>query len=138
MTKLATCCITAFAFAAVSSAAQAENTGSQSMRVTARVPEHCEINASPILATSGNGVATGTVFESCNTQEGFQVVATYRPLESGERVAFNYAGNASYLHSDGWSQVANRVGAKYGVRPIAVRYTSLGSPLAISLTITSF
>lgn len=136
--KKLVCCIATLAFTASPSFALAENAGSQPFQVTARVPEYCEISASPVLTSSGNGVAGGTVFESCNTQEGFQVVASHRPLESGETVAFTYAGHTSYLHSDGWSQVANRTGARYGVRPISVHYSGLMTPLAISLTITSF
>lgn len=111
---------------------------SQSFQVSARVPEYCEVNASPIVAQEGDGVADGTVFESCNTQQGFQVVASHRPLESGETVAFSYAGQTSYLQREGWSQVANRAGARYGVRPIQVRYSGLTTPVAINLTITSF
>ena len=131
-------CTAAIVAIALPQAALAENGASQSFGVSARVPAYCEINASAIVVSEGNGTATGTVFESCNTQEGFQVVASHRPLEANEWVAFNYAGNASYLQPHGWSQVANRVGAKHGVRPISVQYSGLATPLAISLTITSF
>lgn len=110
---------------------------SQSFDIRLRVPEYCEINASTLLASEGNGFATGTVFESCNTQEGYQVIASHRPLESSEAVAFNYAGELSYLRNDGWSQVANRTGAKFGIKPISVQYSALSTPLAINLTITT-
>ena len=131
-------CTAAIAAIALPQAAFAEDNASQSFRVTARVPAYCEINASAIVAASGDGVATGTVFESCNSQECFQVVASHRPLESGESVAFTYAGHVSNLRAEGWSQVANRVGAKHGMRPISVQYSGLAAPLAINLTITSF
>lgn len=110
---------------------------SQSFDIRVRVPEYCEINASTLLTSDGNGFARGTVFESCNTQEGFQVVASHRPLEQSEAVAFNYAGELSYLHEGGWSQVANRTGAKFGMRPISIQYSGLSTPLAINLTITT-
>jgi uncharacterized membrane protein len=109
-----------------------------SFGVTVNVAEYCEINAPQILTAQGDGMVTGSVFESCNMQDGFQVVASHRPLEASEWVAFNYAGNVRYLKSSGWSEVANRSGAKYGERPISVSYTSLTAPLAINLTITAF
>lgn len=114
------------------------NEPSQSFNVRVHVPEYCEINASTLFTSDGDGFASGTVFESCNTQEGFQVVASHRPLEEDEAVAFNYAGQLSYLRLDGWSQVANRTGAKFGTRPIGVQYSRLATPLAINLTITTF
>lgn len=131
-------CAGAIAATALPQAALAEDNASQSFRINVRVPAYCEINASAIVASEGDGIATGTVFESCNTQEGFQVVASHRPLELGETAAFTYAGQASNLRAEGWSQVANRVGAKHGTRPISVQYSGLATPLAISLTITSF
>lgn len=111
---------------------------STSFQVIATVPAYCEINASPILAETGDGMVMGSVFESCNTQDGFQVVASHRPLETNEWIAFSYAGKARYLNANGWSEVANRMGAQYGARPISLRYTSLAAPLAINLTVTMF
>lgn len=112
--------------------------GSGSFGVSVQVAEFCEINAPQILAADGDGMVGGSVFESCNTQDGFQVVASHRPLESNEWVAFSYAGNVRYLNRSGWSEVANRSGAKYGERQVSVRYTSLTAPLAINLTVTVF
>ena len=121
---------------AISSPALAQDGGS--FQVSVQVPEYCEINAPQILTADGDGVVSGSVFESCNTQEGFQVVASHRPLQANEWVAFNYAGAVRYLKPSGWSEVANRSGANYGERPVSVSYTSLTSPLAISLTVTVF
>jgi hypothetical protein len=133
--SLTTAAMIAFAWGAP---ARAEEAGSQSFRISVTVPEYCEIHASPINVGEGNGFAFGSVFESCNVQEGFQVAASYRSLEPGESVALSYAGQSRVLHADGWSQVANRVGAKYGVRPISIRHAGLTAPLAINLTITYF
>ncbi len=124
------------AIAATGAASAAEN-GSQSFAVRAHVAESCEINASTILTGNGAGFAAGSVFESCNTQEGFQVVAQHRWLEQNERVMFNYAGQTNFLQHDGWSHVATRLGAKFGTRPISVRYDGLTEPLSIGLTITA-
>jgi len=111
---------------------------SGSFQVSVHVAEYCEINAPQILTAEGDGMVTGAVFESCNTQDGFQVVASHRPLGANEWVAFKYAGNVRYLQSSGWSEIANRGGAKHGERPISVSYTSLTAPLAINLTVTAF
>lgn len=104
--------------------------------VTANVPGYCEINASSLVAGAGDGVIGGTVFESCNLPDGFQVVAQHRALEANENVFIGYAGEAGYLRADGWSHVATRTGAKLGVRPISVQYRGLVAPLTIALTIT--
>ena len=119
-------------------AAALAQTPSGSFQVSVYVPEVCEINASEVFAAPGDGVVTGSVFESCNTQAGFQIVASHRPLESSEKATFSYANDARALDPSGWSMVANRVGAQYGVRPISLRHTSLSAPLAINLTITTF
>lgn len=115
-----------------SSPACAENFG-----VSASVPAYCEIDPSVLVAEAGDGAASGSVFESCNTQEGFQVVAQHRALEPNERVAFSYAGETTLLRPDGWSVVANRKGAKLGSRPIDIRYSGLVAPLSIGLSITT-
>lgn len=117
--------------------AMAAESGKGAFDVRVTVPEYCEINASTLSTSEGNGFASGSVFESCNTQEGFQVIASHRPLGANEAVAFNYAGESTYLREDGWSQVANRTGAKFGMRPISIRYSALTAPLAINLTITT-
>lgn len=117
--------------------ALAQNRGG-SFEVSVNVPEVCEISASEMFAASGDGVVTGSVFESCNSQAGFQIVASHRPLEGGEAATLAYASDVRALHSSGWSMVANRAGAQYGRRPISLRHTSLSAPLAINLTITTF
>lgn len=118
-------------------AALAQNR-SGSFEVSVNVPEVCEISASEMFVASGDGVVTGSVFESCNTQAGFQIVASHRPLEGGEAATLTYASDARALHSSGWSMVANRVGAQYGRRPVRLQYSSLSAPLSINLTITTF
>lgn len=137
MKTLATACALA-TLTAAPSVALAEPNGSQSIRVSARVSAHCEINVAPILAPSGAGVVNASVFESCNSQDGFQVAASYRALAPGEAVQVSYAGQTTTLHQDGWSEVANRTGATYGARPLDIQYRGLATPLAINLTVTSF
>ena len=119
-------------------AARAESVANGSFRMSAFVPEYCEISAPPLLVLEGDGAFTGTVLETCNTEHGYSVVASHRALGSNERIAFSYAGIQSQLQSHGWTEVATRAGARYGMRPISVRHTSLASPLAIVLTVTTF
>lgn len=123
--------------AMASSAALAAEAADGSLAVKARVKESCGIDASIVVLGDGSGFATGSVFESCNTQEGFQIVAQHRWLSQHERVLVNYAGQASYLQRDGWSRVATRLGAKFGTRPVSVRYSGLTQPLSLGLTITA-
>ncbi|WP_170003318.1 hypothetical protein [Pseudopontixanthobacter vadosimaris] len=108
------------------------------MRISAHVPEFCQITPLELFATAGDGRVSGSVLETCNSQRGYSVVATHRNLDDGETVAFTYAGTTSLLRSHGWSPVAYRAGARYGYRPLRVRYASLNRPLAINLTITAY
>ena len=119
-------------------AAQAEPAANGSFQMSAYVPEYCEISAPPLLVSEGDGAFTGTVLETCNTEHGYSVIASHRTLDINERIAFSYAGIESQLQSHGWTEVATRAGARYGMRPISVRHTSLASPLAIVLTVTTF
>ncbi len=119
-------------------AARAEPAANGSFQMSAYVPEYCEISASPLLVSEGDGALTGTVLETCNSEHGYSVVASHRTLDSNERIAFSYAGIESQLQSHGWTEVATRAGARYGIRPISVRHTSLAKPLAIVLTVTTF
>lgn len=119
-------------------AANAEPNANSAFQMSASVPEFCEISASPLLASSGDGFVTGSVLETCNSQRGYSVVAAHRTLAASELVTFSYAGVERQLQSDGWSEVANRAGARYGVREISLRHTALTSPLIISLTVTAY
>lgn len=116
----------------------AQETGKGSFAVRVVVPSYCEINSDPVVLTGGSGFQTGSVMEMCNSPDGFQVVASYRELTPGENVQLNYAGYTRQLNPTGWTPVVNRIGAKFGVRPIGVQYAALEAPLAINLTITYY
>lgn len=126
------------AFSSFATVARAESAATGSFQMSAHVPEYCEISAPPLLVTQGDGILTGTVLETCNTAQGYSVVASHRALASNERIAFSYGGIQSQLQSHGWTEIATRAGARYGMRPISVRHTSLASPLAIVLSVTTF
>ncbi len=118
--------------------AAAAETAKGSFAVRAVVPAYCEISSDPVQLSEGSGFQSGSVMELCNSADGFQVVASYRELAPSEQVRFSYAGLSRQLNASGWTPVANRVGAKFGMRPIGVQYSALQSPLAINLTITYF
>lgn len=126
------------ALASFAPSARAEDAANGSFGMSAYVPEYCEISASPLLVSQGDGILTGSVLETCNTAQGYSVVASHRVLASNERIAFSYGGIESQLQSHGWTEVATRAGARYGMRQISVRHSSLASPLAIVLTVTTF
>jgi hypothetical protein len=128
--------LVSMAFASSASMAAENGKGSFAIRVT--VPEYCEIDSDPVVLSEGDGYRTGSVLEMCNGADGFQVAASYRQLSPTESVRLNYAGSTRQLNATGWTPVANRMGAKYGIRPIGVQYADLETPLAINLTITYF
>lgn len=127
-----------FAGASALSTSAAAEDASRAFQVSVTVPEYCEISSSDVVASTGDGLVTASVFEACNVQSGFQVVASHRPLEQYEHATFSYAQEVRRLHSSGWSMVANRVGAQFGNRSISVQHTALSAPLSIHLTITTF
>ncbi|MGV7119243.1 hypothetical protein [Sphingopyxis sp. 550A] len=130
--------LSCLACAALPTAAHASSDASTNFRISATVPEACEIVVPDLTVDTGSGLAAGTVLESCNTQRGFQVVASYRPLDPEEKITLTYAGQSNSLHADGWQVIANRAGAQYGARPVSIWHDNLAQPLTINLTITYF
>lgn len=128
--------IAALALLAFPGTAYADGGTSRPVGVSVRVPDFCQINASALVAATGDGTTSGTVEEVCNNSDGFQLFASYRPLAPNENVSINFAGHSKALARDGWSHIANRAGAKLGVRPIGLDYRGLQTPLAINLTVT--
>jgi hypothetical protein len=120
----------------LSAAAHADETGKGSFAVTAVVPAYCEINSDAFFLDGANGHQTGSVFEACNTPDGFQVAASYRELSPTEHIVFSYAGSSRVLNASGWTSIANRTGARLGTRFLGVDYSSLEAPVAINLSVT--
>lgn len=131
MRRLTLFCLAATALPA---AAQAEGgNASAGVRISVTVPEVCQIEASAISVDSATGLASGTVFEMCNSGRGFRVVATHRSLQEGEQVRINYAGETRLLDPSGTSAVASRAGPIVDRVPVSVQSTGLVQNLAISL-----
>lgn len=131
MNRLILFCLAASALPA---AAQAEGgRSSAGLRISVTVPEVCQIEASGILVDSATGLASGTVYEMCNSGRGFRVVATHRSLAEGEQVRINYAGETRQLDASGISALAYRAGPVADRVPVSIQSTGLVQDLAISL-----
>ena len=124
------------AFAALATAGfatSASAAGSAGFRLQASVPEVCEIHvALPIMAEE-DAVVTAQVFEMCNSQRGFQVIASHRALDAEESVRIDYGGQVNELDSSGVSSLAVRHGPALRSVPVLVRSASLASALVISV-----
>lgn len=117
--------------------AAASAASGSSFGINLQIPVVCELDAPDLTIQPDQEFASGYAFESCNTQDGFMVMASHRPLEDGEQVEFNYAGQASMLSRAGSSVVATRRGAKHGQRMISVRQSQLREPLVLTLGATT-
>ena len=136
MTRLGKLTATAIV-AALPASAIANDRDETSVSLTATVPVVCEIDTDALVISSGQTQLTGSVFEMCNNGSGFRVVASHRALDRDEQVQMNYAGHVSMLSSSGFSEVANRPGARIGAVPVSIIGTELRESLAVSLAITA-
>ncbi|PWG02219.1 hypothetical protein [Sphingosinicella humi] len=134
MNRLTLFCLAASALPAAAQAEGGRASGGVPISVT--VPEVCQIEASAISVDATTGLASGTVFEMCNSGRGFRVVASYRALEEGEQVRIYYAGETRQLDPSGISAVAYRAGPVADSVPVSVQSTGLVQDLAISLGLT--
>lgn len=132
MKRVAKFSIAALAVAMLPSAAFAEGEASGGFQISLTVPEICHLEASSVSIDEAMGQATASMFEMCNSDRGFTVLASYRTLESGEQVQVNYAGEVSQLNSSGLSEVAHRTGPFLGDVQVLVQSTGLTGGLAIS------
>ena len=135
MKKLA--CIAAIASAALASPALAESNARAGFRISLTIPEICQLEASDVLIAQDGGSTTLNVFEMCNSGRGFRIVASHRPLVSGEAVQVNYAGQIRQLDSSGMSDLAHRTGPVVGTVPVAIQASGLVQTLAISLGLSA-
>ena len=122
----------ALGFAAPAAASDRSTSG---MRSSLVVPEICEISAPQIAIDDGDGIATGSIFEMCNSGRAFRIVASHRELSENENVEFTYAGETRQLDRSGMSHVGDRSGPSARAVPFTVRSDRLNDVLAISLGI---
>ena len=125
--------IAIIAAAAFPTAAHANGAASAGVPISLIVPEICQIEASTLTVDASGDSASGTVFEMCNSGRGFRVLASHRPLVSGEQVQISYAGEIRQLDSSGMSDIAYRSGPTFGEVPVTIQTNGLTGTLAISL-----
>lgn len=107
-----------------------------SARITATVPEVCNISANPfVLSTDGR--VTGSVQEFCNGSSSYQVLATHRPLEADEVASVQYGAKQSMLNAAGMSLVAIRSGQRLARVNVVIDASSINSPLAVAFTMSA-
>lgn len=115
----------------VAAPASASDSSSGSAAVTARIPVSCNIETRDFVLQSDNSAISGLVFEACNTNRGFQIVASHRALADGEDIRVLYGFNISQLRREGMSPIAMRSGARFGAVPVQIRAPSIDQPIAI-------
>ena len=113
--------------------AHAMNNGSQTFRVTARVPVSCWVKPDRDIV-AGEGV-TGSVIEACNNPGGYTVTANYRQLGSGEQAQMIYNNRPINLSPSG-GQLLRRSNMAT-IKSVNYRFqnVSIDSPLTVFLTI---
>ena len=116
--------------------ANAGETASGSARVTARVPEVCDLSAAT-FTVSGNRQVSGSLFEYCNSNRGYQVLATHRRLQTNERAFVNYAGRNTELSTSGLSSVAFRSGQRVETVEVVIDARELAEPITVAFTMAA-
>lgn len=107
-----------------------------SARITATVPEVCNISANPFVLNA-NGRVTGSVQEFCNGSSSYQILATHRPLDVGEVAEVQYGGTQSLLNAAGMSLVAIRSGQRLARVNVVIDASAINSPLAVAFTMSA-
>jgi len=112
------------------SAAAAATSG---FRVTASVPVMCLAHPDSTITLANGVLSSGKVTEACNKPGGYTVVASYRPLETGEHATLIYNGVQISLPASGSavlhvSSLATIVSVAYSVSDVQVN-----SPIALEL-----
>ncbi|MEM7781247.1 MAG: hypothetical protein AAF697_12735 [Pseudomonadota bacterium] len=117
--------------------ALASDKSSGSFQVGARIPVVCTLETGTFRAEEGATVVTGSMFEACNTNRGFQIIATHRVLEQDERIRVRYGTSSAQLHPTGFSFVTTRSGARYGRVPVRIEPQQLNQPISISFSLSA-
>lgn len=111
--------------------------GDQSVRVFASVEESCRFNTTSLVMQDGTTSNTGFADEACNSDRGFTITASTRPLAGDEVVSLRYASNTTSLESDGSTMVARVNGASARRVPFKVDAVRLLAPLTMSLSMNA-
>lgn len=120
---------------ATSVPALAGSNASGSARITATVPEVCDISANQFVADT-NGLVTGTVQEFCNSNNSYQIVAMHRPLALDEVAVVQYGGVMRDLDMTGLSLIAFRSGQRIENVNVVIDAREIEAPLAVAFTMS--
>lgn len=119
----------------MASPAQAANGATGGLNISLEVPALCDLSLPDLVVLEDKDVVTGEVQEFCNTSNGFQVIASHRPLDAAEVVEVDFGGEFATLSQDGVSPIAFRSGARFGPVPFRIDATHLEGALAVSFSL---
>ena len=132
--------IASLAFGALGMAqpALADDRQSGAVRVSARVPIDCGLSAASVDVPAMQGRVQLSVMERCNSNRGFQIIASHRFLSDDERVVVHYGDEpARELDPAGLSPIVFRSGARFGPVPVSIAARDLATPLSLSFALTA-
>jgi hypothetical protein len=115
--------------------AQAATGASGGFTVSLEVPAVCDLSVPDFVVLEDQHAITGEVQEFCNSANGFQVIASHRPLNSDEVVEVDFGGELAQLDEGGVSSIAFRSGARFGYVPFRIDATHLEGGLAVSFSL---
>lgn len=133
--RTATIALAAIALFGAGVPALASPQSSGGMRITANVPEVCNIAADDFVLNE-SGRVTGTVQEFCNSSTGYQIFASHRPLDISEMATVRYGTQTTALDFSGMSSVAFRSGQRFEFVPVEINAQDLDAPLAVAFTLS--
>lgn len=116
--------------------ALAGETAQGSARITATVPEVCDIAAGDFVLNE-DGQVSGTVQEFCNSNTGYQILASHRPLAPSEVATVRYGGALRNLDLSGLSLVAFRAGQRIETVNVVIDARQITAPLAVAFTMSA-
>jgi hypothetical protein len=103
--------------------------------ISLEVPAVCDLSMPEFVVLEDEHAVTGEVQEFCNSANGFQVIASHRPLDSDELVKVDFDGEQTRLNKGGVSSIAFRSGARFGYVPFSIDAAHLESSLAVSFSL---
>jgi hypothetical protein len=115
--------------------AQAAEGAAGGFNISLEVPAICDLSLPDLVFLEDEHVVTGEVHEFCNSSNGFQVIASHRPLDASEVVEVDFDGEFATLSQDGLSPIAFRSGARFGPVPFRIDATHLEAGLAVSFSL---
>lgn len=115
--------------------AQAADGAAAGFNISLEVPAVCDLSMPDFVVLEDEQAVTGEVQEFCNSANGFQVIASHRPLDMDEVVEVDFDGEQTRLSEGGVSSIAFRSGARFGYVPFRIDASHLESSLAVSFSL---